>query len=649
MGGAEEQGSGVGSEAPEQGRGRLDPARVATAFAAAEVHPLLCAVAHHTGDLSLLRDDLAPDQTQMLVPGRGLSPEQEDEARRLAADALLAHDDSGAPDHALTPDELRRVYAFLVGAGSTEQWEPFLSEELALAGTDPRRPTWHLDEVGGAFRCAVVGAGASGLAAAHRLRQAGVDVTVFEKNGDVGGTWLENVYPGCRVDVPNQLYSFSFAQTNDWVSRFSAQPDLLAYLQGMAKELDLGACIRFSTEVTEARFDDSARTWELTLRGGDGSESNATFEAVVCAVGQLNRPSFPALPGRDTFAGPSFHSAAWDDSVELTERRVAVIGTGASAAQFVPCLAGEVAHLDVYQRTPPWLLPTENYGDPFPPEFHDLLALLPDYGRWDRLWQFWIMHEGLLVAARVDPEWDQQTEAVSEANDFVRGMLVDVLRTQVADDELFEKMVPHFPPFAKRALRDDGRWTAAVSRADVDLVTTPIETITPGGVRTTDGIEHPADVLIYGTGFTASDFVAPMRVYGAGGVELNEEWRGDARAYLGITVPGFPNFFMLYGPNTNLVINGSILIMVECQVRYAVEAIGCLLRSGMRAMSVRRDVHERYGLEMEEGNGKMVWGVAHVPTWYRNKHGRVTQNWPFDLHSYWARTLEPDLADYELT
>ena len=181
-------------------------------------------------------------------------------------------------------------------------------------------------------------------------------------------------------------------------------------------------------------------------------------------------------------------------------------------------------------------------------------------------------------------------------------MLLDVLRAQVDDDALFEKMVPHFPPFAKRALRDDGRWAAALSRPDVDLVTTPIAEITPHGVRTADGEEHPADVVIYGTGFRASEFVAPMRVFGAGGVELNEEWDGDAQAYLGMTVPGFPNFFLLYGPNTNLVINGSILIMVECQVRYAVEAIGQLLRGGHRTMSCRRDVHERYGREMEEGN-----------------------------------------------
>ncbi len=632
---------------------------IEAAVAAAEVHPLLCAVAQRTGDLSLLRTDFAPDQTQLLTPERGLSPEQADEARRLATDALLAHIEAGAPEHTLTRDELQRAYGFLIGADSTGQWEGFLTEELALEGTDPRAPSWHLDELAGgrSFRCAVIGAGASGLAAAHRLRQTGVAVTVFEKNDDVGGTWLENVYPGCRVDVPNQLYSFSFAQTNDWASRFSAQPDLLAYLQGLAKELGLGASIRFRSEVTEARHDDETHRWTLTVRNGanganatngDGTETAEEFDAVVCAVGQLNRPSFAAIAGRDTFAGESFHSAAWDDTIELANRRVAVIGTGASAAQFVPLIAADTAHLDLFQRTPPWLLPTDNYGDPFPPAFHDLLTILPNYGRWDRLWQFWIMHEGLLVAARVDPEWDEHTKAVSAGNDFVRSMLLDVLRAQVTDDELYEKMVPHFPPFAKRALRDDGRWAAACSRPEVDLVTTPIAEITPTGVRTTDGEEHPADVLVYGTGFTASDFVAPMRVFGLGGKELNEEWDGDATAYLGITVPGFPNFFMLYGPNTNLVINGSILIMVECQVRYAVESIGRLLREGHRSMSCRRDVHERYGREMEEGNAKMVWGVADVPTWYRNKHGRVTQNWPFDLHTYWSRTLEPDLGDYEL-
>jgi len=641
--------SGTGSGGAARGRG-LDAARLRAALETADVHPLLATVAHATGRLDLLRPDLAPDQAQMLVPGRGLGPEQEAEARALAAAALEDHAAAGwpVPDH--SPDELRRIFDFLVGAGVTARWEGFLLEELALEGADRRAPTWHVGELERAepYRCAIVGAGFSGLAAAHRLLQAGVEVTIFEKNSDVGGTWLENVYPGCRVDVPNQLYSLSFAQTNDWVSRFSAQPDLLEYLRGVAADLELTKVIEFSSEVVEARFDQASATWELDVRTLDGATRTERFGAVVSAVGQLNRPSFPAIAGRQRFEGPSFHSAAWDDTVELAGKRVAVIGTGASAAQFVPCVVDQVAHLDLYQRTPPWLLPTDNYGDPFPDAFFDLLDFLPDYGRWDRLWQFWLMHEGLLPAARVDPGWEDFSQSVGVGNDMARQMLTDVLRAQVPDDALFDKMVPRFPPFAKRALRDDGRWVGAVSRSHVDLITEPIKEINVIGITTTDGVTHEADVVIYGTGFSASDFVAPMRVLGVGGVELNQEWGGEARAYLGITVPKFPNFFMLYGPNTNLVINGSIIVMVECQVRYIVEALGQLLRGGHRTMSCRAEVHEAYSAEMESGNALMAWGVADVPTWYRNAKGRVTQNWPFDLHLYWERTRQPDLADFDL-
>jgi 4-hydroxyacetophenone monooxygenase len=632
---------------------RPDGARLRAAFATADVHPLLATVAHATGRLDLLRPDLAPDQAQMLVPGRGLGPEQEAEARELAASALEDFVAAGSPDvpAAADAEDLRPIFDFLVGAGATARWELFLREELALDGADLRAPSWHAGELDRPepYTCAIVGAGFSGLAAAYRLRQAGVDVTIFEKNSDVGGTWLENVYPGCRVDVPNQLYSLSFAQTNDWVSRFSAQPDILAYLRTVAADLELTKVIEFSSEVLEARFDEAAARWELDVRTLDGVTRTHRFAAVISAVGQLNRPSFPAIAGRDRFEGPSFHSAAWDDTVDLAGKRVAVIGTGASAAQFVPCVVDKVAHLDLYQRTPPWLLPTDNYGDPFPDAFADLLAALPDYGRWDRLWQFWLMHEGLLPAARVDPGWEDFSQAVGLGNDFARQMLTDVLRAQVPDDELFDKMLPRFPPFAKRALRDDGRWAAALVRASVDLITTPIGEVTTDGVMTADGVTHAADVIVYGTGFSASDFVAPMRVVGAGGAELNEEWGGDARAYLGITVPKFPNFFMLYGPNTNLVINGSIIVMVECQVHYIVEALGQLLRGGHRTMSCRPEVHDAYSAEMEEGNAHMAWGVADVPTWYRNAKGRVTQNWPFDLHSYWERTRHPELADFDLT
>jgi 4-hydroxyacetophenone monooxygenase len=618
-------------------------------LAAAGVHPLLAAVAHLTGDLSLLRPDLAPDQGLMLVPETGLGPELRAEALDLAAAALARHEASGGLPHELAPDELAQIFDFLVGPSSTPLWGGFLTEELALEGTDPRAPSWHLDHLASprSFACAVIGAGISGLAVAHRLRQAGIAVTIFEKNEEVGGTWLENVYPGCRVDVPNQLYSFSFAQRDNWAGPYSAQPDLLAYLQEVAEDLGLRQCIRFSNEVTEARFVAGAQQWEVEVRRPEGLATER-FDAVVSAVGQLNRPSFPAIAGRGRFSGPSFHSAAWDDSVRLEGKRVAVIGTGASAAQFVPTVAQGAAQLDLYQRTAPWLMPTPNYRDAFPAAYHELVKMVPTYGRWDRLWQFWLMHEGLLAAAKVDPAWPDQRHSVSASNDFMRAMLVGLLQAQVPDEALFEKMVPRFPPFAKRALRDDGIWAETMQRDNVELITEPIAEIGDSGIRTTDGRARPADVVIYGTGFTASQFLTPMRLFGRSGVELNERWAGDARAYLGLTVPDFPNLFMLYGPNTNLVINGSIIVMVECQVRYIVEALGQLLRSGRRTLTCRSDVHDRYNAEIDAGNQQMVWGVADVPSWYRNGRGRVTQNWPFGLLDYWERTRQPDLADYEL-
>jgi 4-hydroxyacetophenone monooxygenase len=638
--------------APPGRRGGPTPTREALnqMVATADVHPLLCAVAHLTGDFSLLRADLAPDQDQMLVPGRGLGPEQEAEARALSVAALERYLASEGTPHEIKRRDLERVFDFLVGPASTPDWSGFLAEELALPGTDPRAPSWHLDQLapGQRFACAVIGAGISGLAAAHRLRQAGVDVTIFEKNDDVGGTWLQNVYPGCRVDVPNQLYSFSFAQRDQWVGRYSAQPDLLDYLRHVAADLDLRSRIRFSTEVTEAHFVGETRKWRVEARGPDATPTTEHFDAVVSAVGQLNRPSFPAIAGREAFDGPSFHSAEWDHSVSLEGKRVAVIGTGASAAQFVPAVAGAGAHLDLYQRTPPWMLPTEDYRDPFPEAYHALLDAVPTYGRWDRLWQFWLMHEGLLPAAKVDPAWPDQRHSVSASNDFMRVMLVELLRAQVPDEALFEKMVPRFPPFAKRALRDDGIWAETLQRDNVELIVQPIDRIEPTGIRTTDGRERPADVVIYGTGFTASKFLTPMRLFGRDGVELNEMWDGDARAYLGITVPDFPNLFMLYGPNTNLVINGSIIVMVECQVRYIVESLGQVLRAGYRTMECRSEVHDAYNVEIDAGNRQMVWGVSDVPSWYRNTRGRIAQNWPFGLLDYWERTRQPKLADYEL-
>ena len=538
---------------------------------------------------------------------------------------------------------------FVVGP-ATEAWLPVLREELALDGADLRAPQWRKDDVAPdrPFRVAIVGAGMSGLLAGHRLSQIGIDYTILEKDDDVGGTWYENTYPGCRVDVPNHFYSYSFAQSTHWPQFFSTQPVLLDYFRRCADELGIRPHIRFGTEVLATAFDDEDQRWVVTTTDRSGSASTERYDAVVSATGQLNRPKYPDIPGVGAFAGPELHSARWDRDVDLAGKRVAVIGTGASAAQLLPHVADEASELLVFQRTPPWLAPTPNYQHDLPQGLRWLMRHVTEYARWDRLWQFWRMHEGLLPAAVVDPAWPDQHRSMSPLNEMVRQLLTAYIEGEFSDPDLRSKMVPPYPPLAKRIVRDDGAWARTLQRDHVSVITERIEAVTDKGVRTADGTEHVVDVVVYGTGFTASEFLAPMQVRGAGGVDLHERWGGDARAYLGITVPGFPNLFLLYGPNTNIVINGSIIYFSECEVHYLTESLRMLLEGGHRSMDCRQEVHDAYNERIDAANRTMVWGAAEVNSWYRNAKGRVAQNWPFSLLEYWHQTRHPEPSDYVL-
>jgi len=616
----------------------------------AEIPPLLPALAYLTGDSSLLREELRPNPDTFAMPQGGLGPEQQQRARELALASLIRYRDGGC-ERAPTPsdDEVLRIMEFAVGGSGMSPYLPLLEEELAHGHEDRRAPNWQKSQVApdSDFRVVIIGAGMSGILAAHRLRQAGVDFVIIEKNGDVGGTWLENNYPGCRVDNPNHNYSYSFAQRHDWPFHYSTQDALLSYFRDCADEFGIRDQIRFGSEVQSATWSEEEQRWSLVVVGPEGADETLEANAVISAVGQLNRPLFPDIEGRESFGGPSFHSAAWDHSVDLSGKRVAVIGTGASAMQLIPEIAPEVGELEVYQRTPAWLAPTPEYHDAVPNGLKWLYANLPFYSEWNRFCIFWRMGDGALASVRVDEAWESDGISLSATGHLFRTLVSAYLRSQFADrPDLMEHVMPQYPPGAKRMIRDNGVWAGALKRENVSLVTEGIERITPSGIVTRDGTSHEVDVLIFGTGFQASNFLTPMKVTGRGGLDLHEHWKGDARAYLGVTIPRFPNLFCLYGPNTNIVINGSIIYFSECGVRYIVGCIEHLLCSGEGSMDLKQAVHDRFNEAVDAENRRLAWGWSDVNSWYKNDLGRVAQNWPFTLLDYWQRTLAPDLDDY---
>jgi 4-hydroxyacetophenone monooxygenase len=628
----------------------VDDDTIRSALEDSDVPALLPALAHITGDLSLLRDELRIDPARMIEDQGGLSEEQIAGARAVALEALIRFRDGGSVCAPLpTGDDLRRILEYMAGGLPIDDYLPMMREELAITA-DPRAPHWHKDDVAPdrPYLVAVVGAGMSGIIAAYRLAEAGVPYVVIEKNEDAGGTWLENTYPGCRVDIPNHYYSYSFAQRDDWPFFYSPQAELSRYFRLCVDEFGIRPNIRFGTEVSSVEYDDGAGRWTLCLVGPGGVEETLEADAVISAVGQLNRPQLPNIEGRESFAGPSFHSARWDHSVDLAGKRVAVVGTGCSAAQFVPIIAEEVAELEVFQRTPNWQFPVPHYHQEVPDGMQWLLRHVPYYRQWYRFWLFWRGAELLRPMAEVDPAWPDQERSVSELNDMLRLMLTEALEAQYAErPDLLPKVIPQYPPAAKRIIVDNGSWAAALHRDNVTLTTDRIERIVPEGIVTADGTLHEFDVVIYGTGFQPSRFLTPMKVIGRGGVDLHGHWDGEARAYLGVSVPGFPNFFVLYGPNTNIVVNGSIIWFSECEVRYVMDCIRTVLARGERGLDVKPDVHDRFNEEIDAENLRMAWGVSNVNSWYKNANGRVTQNWPFPLLEYWKRTREVNPDDYE--
>lgn len=486
----------------------------------------------------------------------------------------------------------------------------------------------------GGLRVVVIGAGFAGLACAVALRDAGVDdVVLLERADDVGGVWRDNTYPGAACDVPSSLYSFSFDSNPGWTRIYSEQPDILAYLRDVTAKRDLRRLVRTGARVTAARYDDRAGTWTVELASGE----TLGADLVVSAVGQLSEPSVPALAGAEEFAGPAFHSARWRHDVDLTGRDVVVVGTGASAIQFVPAVAAQAGTVTVLQRSAPYVVPKPDGRYPRP-----LRALLRRSRRLRHVERRAVWHLTERYNAALSG-----TRPRSLIPPVVRRVWAWQLRRQVSDPTLREKLVPTDPLGCKRLLFSND-WYRTLDQPHVDVVTTGVDHVEADAVVLADGRRLPADVLIWGTGFAATDFLAGLEVTGRDGVRLHDVWADGAAAHLGLTVPGFPGLALMYGPNTNLG-GSSILGMLEPQAAYVAQLALRLqhLRASGRAASldVRREVAAVYDSEMQARLATSVW--AGCESWYRTASGRVTTNWPGQVAEYQRRTARFETDDYE--
>jgi cation diffusion facilitator CzcD-associated flavoprotein CzcO len=479
---------------------------------------------------------------------------------------------------------------------------------------------------------AIIGAGFAGLGQGYYLKKAGIDsFTIYEKAADLGGVWRDNTYPGAACDVPSHLYSFSFEPHYPWTRAYGPQSDILDYLHRVARKYDLMRHIHFGREVTGARFDAARGIWKLSFTDGQTVEA----QVLISGVGQLHRPAIPEIPGRERFRGRAFHSARWEHDYDFTAKTVASLGTGPSAIQYVPELAKRAKKLYVFQRTPSWCLPK------FDRAYTRLERWLLTHWPWthtlDRIRIFWYVEFVASIIQR-----DSMIRWLAKL--YVYGAARLLLRLQVKDPVLRRKLTPDFPAGCKRVLLSND-WFPTLTRPNVELVTEPITQITETGLVTADGQHRAVDAIVYGTGFTATQFLAPMEFEGLGGASLRERWKDGAQAYLGVAVSGFPNFFILYGPNTNLGI-GTIIYMLERQQRYIVQCVEWLRDRKLRYLEVRAEAQRAFNEELERRNRQLVYqGGCH--SWYLT-NGRNTNNWVGYMTEYGRRLRHPRADAYRL-
>ncbi len=619
------------------------------AVADADLRVLLMCLVHLTGNRRWIEAPYLPARDVRLIadPVAGFTPEIQAEIRHTVVSLLT----NGAPAPVLDdpgPELVGHMMSVCLGEQVAPEYVPMLREDMGFSSGDV---SWTLQPDPprvSSMSVLIVGAGISGLGLAVKLKQLGIEYTVVEKNSEVGGTWFENRYPGCGVDTPNHFYSYSYAPNHGWKHYFSPRDELQAYVERCATDFGVRSNIRFDTELIAAVWDKDTRRWTATLRTAAGTTELQT-SVLVSAIGHFNQPAPVHIEGLENFTGEVFHTARWPDTADLRGKNVAIVGTGASSMQTVPTIADDVSALSIYQRSPQWVRPLPEYNERVKPGTTWLLENVPYYASWNRFTLFWRYGDGLLRFLKKDPDWPHPMRSLNRVNDRHRVEMADYMRIELATrPELFDACLPTYPPYGKRILLDKG-WFKALLKPGVELVTTAIDHIEADGVVTVDGTHRKADVLILATGFRVTDLAARLGITGLDGQTLAEAWADDnPAAYLGITVPGFPNFFCMYGPNTNAGHGGSAFFLAECQVRYITGCLVDMVEHDVAAIECRKDSYEEFVHRVDELHEDLIWTHPGMSTYYRNKHGRVVSPMPFRLVDYWTMTHRPNMNDFRL-
>ncbi len=611
----------------------------------ANIPTLLLLLHQFTGDDKWLQAPYTPARSRGLDDNDtgGLSPEVQDEVRAAAFSAILARR-AGTPvaKPNLSGPELIRMMTVSESEPIPADYAEVMVDKLQRFGGVQPAPV----EVPKGFHALIIGAGMSGVAAAIKLSQAGVPFTIIEKQNEPGGVWQSHHYPGCGVDTPGHLYSYSFAG-GDWSKYFPHQEEIQDYFHGVAKEHGIAGRIRYGTECLTTRFDADSHTWESRLRLPDGSEEVLVTDVVISAVGTFTTAKWPSIPGLRSFNGPVVHTSEWDPNLDLRGKRVAVIGNGASAMQLVPAIADTVDTLTIFQRSKQWAAPFDKFHKPVPDSVRFLMSEVPEYAWLYRLRLSWIFDSKVYNSLLKDPDWEHPDRSLNAINDGHRRFFSRYIEEQLGDrTDLIDKVTPQFPPYGKRILLDNG-WYRTLTKPHVTLVDNAVTRVDGNQVHSANGDVYEVDVLIVATGYDVVRYLSPVEVIGRDGVSIREAWDDDdSRAYLGTVVHQFPNFFMLYGPNTQLGHGGSFIFIVECQIDYVLNLLRKMTQHSLCEVECRKEVYDNYNETIQDMHQKMVWSHPGMSTYFRNSRGRIVTQNPWRLVDFWGLTREADLADY---